>query len=230
MTIRPPTRFSWILWQLLDSAFPVGGFVHSSGLEVAYKKGLLLDENDLIEFLVAVLDDIKSASLPYALSAYREPEEFEEIDEHCDVFLSDPITNRASRRQGLGLLIAVSQMLDTERDQSFKNLAKAQGWACHYAPCYGWMFRELGLPEEELALSYLFLCARTVISAAIRLNVIGPLRAQWIFRVLSEQIEQSSIGESLPIAQDYKSVVNRAPLLNYCQCAADRLYSRLFQS
>jgi urease accessory protein UreF len=34
---------NWLKWQLADSALPTGGFVTSSGLEVAYQQGWMGD-------------------------------------------------------------------------------------------------------------------------------------------------------------------------------------------
>jgi hypothetical protein len=29
----------WLIWQLMDSAFPTGGFAHSNGFEAAFQAG-----------------------------------------------------------------------------------------------------------------------------------------------------------------------------------------------
>ena len=38
-------------WQLIDSAFPSGGFAHSLGLEAAYHTGEVAGERSLQQFL-----------------------------------------------------------------------------------------------------------------------------------------------------------------------------------
>ncbi|MDB5296990.1 MAG: putative urease accessory protein UreF, partial [Phycisphaerales bacterium] len=37
----------WLLWQLVDSAFPTGGFAHSGGVEAAWQHGRLRDGDGL---------------------------------------------------------------------------------------------------------------------------------------------------------------------------------------
>ena len=49
------------------------------------------------------------SALPLVTAAHRCPEDVAELDELCDVFLSNPVANRASRAQGRALLTAVAR-------------------------------------------------------------------------------------------------------------------------
>ncbi len=65
------------------------------------------------------------------------------------------------------------------------------------------------------------------ISAAVRLNIVGPLEGQTIQHQLADAAEAvaTRFGE---VALD--DVAQTAPLLDLWQGTQDRLYSRLFQS
>jgi urease accessory protein len=92
----------WIIWQLTDSAFPSGGFAHSGGLEAAAQFGEIDGAARLAEFLRASLLQAARGAVPFALAAGREPGQLPEIDLRCDAFLTNSVSNRASRAQGQG--------------------------------------------------------------------------------------------------------------------------------
>src|SRR5947208_7672034 len=90
------TASDWLLWQLADSAFPTGGFAHSSGLEAAWQQGEV-DATSLSAFVHDVITQAGHGVVPFVTAAHREPGDLGAIDSQCDAFLRNPVTNRASR-------------------------------------------------------------------------------------------------------------------------------------
>src|ERR1700749_4212083 len=90
----------WLLWQLSDSAFPTGGFAHSSGLESAWQHGEVRDRGALVSFIKASPHQVSHSILPFVTAAHAGPENFGAIDRLCDAFTSNHVANRASRAQG----------------------------------------------------------------------------------------------------------------------------------
>ena len=94
----------WLVWQLIDSAFPAGSFAHSSGLEAAWQSDRVENEEDLLVFTRTSLEQALNGQLPFVISARNDPDLFYELDSLCNAFLSNHVANRASRRQGATLL------------------------------------------------------------------------------------------------------------------------------
>src|SRR5436190_18774686 len=103
----------WLVWQLVDSAFPAGGFAHSYGLEAAWQQGEV-DAASLPAFVRDAIAQAGHSGLPFVLAGYdvtntaahaasaavTVPTGLALIDERCDAFLRNPVANRASRVQG----------------------------------------------------------------------------------------------------------------------------------
>jgi urease accessory protein len=211
-----PTR-DWLLWQLADSAFPTGGFAHSSGLEAAYQQGEVRGRDELRAFLETSLRQQFHFALPFVVGAHRKPEELRELDAWFDTLLTNHVGNRASRAQGRSWRAVVRKV--------FK-LGDPQPPCGHFGPIYGALCRELGVSETSTCHLFLFLQLRSLLSSAVRLNIVGPLEAQALQHELSSfarQVLECPVPEMV-------DAVQTAPLLEIWQGAHDRLYARLFQS
>jgi urease accessory protein len=208
----------WLLWQLADSAFPTGGFAHSAGLEAAWQQGEVRNRVELREWLLAGLQQIGRAALPFVNAAHAEPSRLEEFDRLCDAFTSNHVANRASRLQGRALLVAAERV--------FKSEIKLPPFT-HLAPVFGAVTGGLDVPHPEAVRLFVFTHLRGAIAAAVRLNIVGPMEGQVIQFQLSQSVE-TVVERGVSFTLD--DLAQTAPLLELWQGAHDRLYSRLFQS
>jgi urease accessory protein len=216
----------WVIWQLADSAFPSGGFAHSAGLEAAFQLGEVETTDDLEAFLRASLLQAARAAVPFVL-AVRRGGDVAEVDLACDAFLTGAVANRASRAQGNGLLNAAARALALPDLVAVARRVRAEGLPGHWGPVVGAVARAVDLSDERTARLTLFLTLRGLISAAVRLGLVGPIEAQGL------QFRLSSYGQELADRARHWGLDDAAqtsPVIELLQGAHDRLYSRLFLS
>jgi urease accessory protein len=215
----------WLTWQVVDSAFPTGAFAHSWGLESAWQHGEVDGPPALRAFLDASIQQAGHASLPLVNAAFDAPGELEMLDEIADAFLINEVANRASRIQGRTLAATAARVWPIPTLELLD--IRVQGTCAHAAPVSGAVFRTLGLTRASTQRVVLVGAARGVLSAAVRLGIVGSYEAQymqqacgpWLERVAAECAELTVID-----------LAQTAPIIDLLQAGHDRLYSRLYQS
>jgi urease accessory protein len=215
----------WLVWQIADSAFPTGGFAHSFGLEAAHQHGEVPDAAALRTFVRGSLLQAGHGSLPLVTAAYRAPDRFAELDALADVFLTNPVANRASRVQGRTVAATCARVWPAPALMEFAVLAQA-GFA-HASPVTGVALRLVGLPLWVVQKLVLFVTARGVLSAAVRLGIVGSFEAQ---RLQAEGAADLDAVLDRCAGLDEHDLAQPAPLIDLWQVRHDLLYSRLFQS
>lgn len=218
---------NFLIWQLVDSAFPAGGFAHSGGLEASVHHGRVTDSVTLRAFARQALAQGGRSALPIVTAAHRSLEDLMELDRLSDAFLSNPVANRASRSQGRAFLTSSARSFAEAALASLEERVRRCEFAVHFAPIFGAVLSVLGVDRLDAQRLFLYMTARGVGSAAVRLGLIGAYEAQQLQSQLAEDIdpiiERCARLRPLDIAQT-------APLIDLCQSTHDRLYSRLFQS
>lgn len=232
--LSAPTAPDFLVWQLMDSAFPTGGFAHSAGLEAAWQHGEVRGRAELLAFAETSLDQLGHGYLPFVMAAFDAPEKLAAFDQLCDAFTTNHVANRASRAQGRAFLTAVKRIFPERRpparreaDTINQRAVPEAGAPNHFAPVFGACLRGLDISRETAARMFFFNHLRSVLAAAVRLNITGPMEAQVLQHKLSAKAEfVRRKCELLTVEQ----IAQTAPLLDLWQGAQDRLYSRLFQS
>jgi urease accessory protein len=214
-----------LIWQLIDSAFPAGGFVHSAGLEAAWQSGEVTTEDTLRQFVHDSLWQVARSTLPLVAATHRAPDRFEELDALCDAFLTNAVANRASRALGRGFLTACARAWPS--DDLVALDARARGRCGHYAPIVGAVLKTLGVPLHVAQRIVLFTTCRSVLAAAVRLGIVGPYRAQRLQFDCAGNLD--GMIESCA-RLEVEQIALTSPLVDLLQSAHDRMYSRLFQS
>jgi urease accessory protein len=213
-TVLSLLTMDWLVWQLVDSAFPSGGFAHSGGLEAAWQQG---EVESIEHFVRQVITQCGHGALPFVGAAHERRDDLGELDAHCDAFLSSAVANRASRIQGRAFLLAAQR--------AFPPLPEFS--AMHYAPLFGAICGVIGVERRTTQALFLQITCRGVLAAAVRLGIIGSNAAQHLQAGLSPHLEDTlDRCEGLSPSR----VAQTAPLIDLWQSMHDRIYSRLFQS
>jgi urease accessory protein len=217
----------WIALQLADASFPSGGFAHSGGLEAALQAGALGDPGALANVLGDALWQAGHLALPYVAAAHDDPAAFGELDRAHDAALLSPVANAASRSQGRAHLDACLRAFGGRPLHDLREAARAARSPGHLAPALGASLRALGVARDDALRLHLHATARGVVSAAVRLGIVGPGEGQRL--QASSAATQSAVLAACaglgPGAQ-----CQTAPLLDLLGAGHDRLYSRLFTS
>lgn len=221
----------WSQWQLLDSILPTGAFAHSFGLEASTQASIISRPEDLKIYMIHVLENTGSLLLPFVYSATVAPnlKNWQKLDNVLEATLTNEVGRKASISQGSSLIrVASAVFSEYSCLKSFRDTCLASGSVSfHHAPVFGLICGVIGLDSETSQRAYMFLTMRDVISAATRLNLVGPIAAS----VLQHQM--THVAESILKKWMDRSVEDACqitPLLDVVQGCHAYLFSRMFCS
>ncbi|XP_022749217.1 urease accessory protein F [Durio zibethinus] len=221
----------WSQWQLLDSILPTGGFAHSFGLEAAIQARIVSGPDNLKNFIIHLLENTGSLLLPFVYSTTTNPtlENWQKLDTILDAILTNEVGRKASVSQGSSLMrVAASVFTEVPSLKSMRDVSIGSGVVSfHHAPVFGLISGLLGMDSGTSQRAYMFMTMRDVISAATRLNLVGPLGAA----VLQHQI--APVAEAMSkkwMDRPVEDACQTVPLFDTIQGCHGYLFSRLFCS
>lgn len=182
------------LLQFTDSAFPVGTFSFSNGLETASFEGLVNDASTLKAFAKsqsyqAAFSDGVAAILSHRSFLKNEPEKCEEIDRYLYGFKMNDEARLMSVRMGKKLLELGIRLYDNEFLKVFlSNIAKGVSPGM-YPVAQGIIFAMAGISEKDLFCSHQYGVINMILGAALRCVKVSHYDTQLILEELSEETE-----------------------------------------
>jgi urease accessory protein len=215
----------WLVLQLADATFPSGGFAHSGGLEAALQAGALDAPGALERFLDDALWQAGHMTLPFVGAAHDAPEQLAELDLAHDAALANRVLNRASRSQGRAHLGACVRSFGGGRLQAARDAA-GRG-PRHLAPVFGATLAALDVERDATLRLHLHAVARGLVSAAVRLALVGPAEGQRLHAAAAPTLA-AVLRECSGL--DVVTQTQTAPLHDLLAGGHELLYSRLFAS
>jgi urease accessory protein len=183
------------------------------------------DADSLRRFLGASVRQAGFGVIPFVTESYASSARFEELDAIADAFLTNAVANRASRIQGRTLAATAARVWPSEALDTFE--ARTRRSHAHVGPVSGAAFRLVGLPLATAQKAILYGTARGVLSAAIRLGIVGSYEAQRLQHACGPELSATWARCASLSVEDLAQTV---PVIDLLQAGHDRLYSRLFQS
>ena len=165
-------RGALLLASWLSPAYPVGAFAYSHGLEQAAEAGLLPDAPALKAWLTAILRQGAGRSDAVLLAAaWRDPDDPAPAELAAAL---QPSAERALEATAQGAAFAMT----TKAVRGHSGEAAA---------------RREGLPLEETAAAFLHAFVSNLVSAAIRLSVLGQTEGQAVIAALAPICEAVAV-------------------------------------
>ncbi|KAL0580054.1 hypothetical protein V5O48_001913 [Marasmius crinis-equi] len=250
---------TYILLLLADSNLPTGSFVASAGLESylthAFKSTMSFIENSIPSYTRSALPLVSDAHRAVSQHKTRSGSEdgvlatLTSLDNLYETMTLNHVSRRASKSQGVALLTLYSKAFTHKaKDDSmsslvaqYKSSIRREEAPGHLPVCWGILTAALGLTLARSQYLHIFLHARSLLSAAVRLNDIGPYNAQhlllhdarpMIAAAVSqcEDLHTGVLDELLDEEEDEKGPANTWPLGEILATRHDLQHSRIFNS
>ncbi len=168
------------LMQVTDSAFPVGGFSFSHGVEWLVQRGGAVDEARLRSTLqVYVQQVVGGQALPSALAAARArtTEAVARVDRMLDASILPEAEREAGRLMGERLLAGATQSFGGSGADGLLRAVRDGLTPGQYATAFGVIARDHGVPDATFLAALGSSMVGAVAQSAVRLTVIGQAAA-----------------------------------------------------
>ena len=220
------------LAQISDSAFPVGSFSFSLGLEAAVAEGIVDDEASLEEFTRGALYSAAEGDGIALLEAYRaaEDEDFERLavaDRHIYAFKAAEENRAMSVKMGRRLAELLLSIAPCHLSQEVARLIRQKQMVGTYPAVQAVASVVLEAGEKALFAAHLYGVAATILSAALRLMRLSHFESQRIlYRVgpLCQGLYERY--SELPLDQ----MSSFAPTLELCTSLHEKGKARVFMN
>jgi len=221
----------WHFLQTTDSAFPVGGFAHSYGLEGMVQAGAVRTPGDLNEFLLKTwIPILTHIDFPLVRLSHRHASELETVfrlDQLAWAVRATSESRRAQQQMGQQRLKLIARLTGHPRLSELSDMAASGGWMANWPVVCGVECACLGSSLEESLTAYAYQSINGILAASAKLIRIGPTEIQQMLHACGHHVEKARTT-SVDIHED--EIGWFSPLLDITGAGHEHAYSRLFIS
>lgn len=220
----------WHTLQTADSAFPVGGFSHSYGLEGMVQDELIKDKDDLQSFLDRTWVPLMThLELPLVRHAYAEASlaVWLELDQLAWANRATREAREAQRQMGMQRLKLIAKVTASKDIQLLAEMADRGEWYSQWPVVTGIEYQALNIPLDFALPAFCYQSVCGIMAASAKLIRIGPTDIQLIIRETIKRSEKA-IQDSAGVSRE--EIGWFTPLLDITGSRHETAYTRIFIS
>lgn len=217
----------------LSPSFPVGSFAYSHGLEAAVSCGLVRTSDDLARWIGALLDagsvrnDLIILGEAWGATLAGDLDRLGAVNAVAVAFQPSAERYLEATQQGGSFVAAIAAAWPCEAVTAFHARSLDDAVAVAYPVAVGVAAAGHGIGREDVAGAYALAFAMNLVSAAIRLSVIGQTDGQ---RVIARMMSLVETAAQRSIARTMDDLGGAAYSSDLASLEHETLYSRLFRS
>ncbi|WP_232540536.1 urease accessory protein UreF [Lysinibacillus fusiformis] len=221
------------LLQIHDSAFPIGSYTHSYGMETYIQEDLIRTKEQLIEFCQGYLfhnlvhgDAILIQAAFYA-ARDRDIARLTELDELCGAMKLAKESKEASVNVGKQFVRTVTPLMECPFLSQWKEKIEREEVKGHYAVLYGIYCEALGVNVFHAVMTFMYASISGLVQNAVRAVPFGQNTGVQALNELLISVEEAA-QTVMSLTMD--DLTNNALGIELASMKHEFLYSRLFIS
>jgi urease accessory protein len=222
-----------MLFQMTDSMFPSGAFVHSEGLETYVQRGIVSTAEELGEFLRTRLLEgsakLDMVALHTAMDIYQQEDThaLHDLDERLSAMKTVKESREASERIGRQMLRTVLGFHEDDFLTDYQGAIRENHMCGHQSIVFGLIAAAFQIEKRAALSAYGYSLVSGQVSAALKLMRLGQTQAQFLIHSSQSIIAEAANAALSRTIQDMQSFT---PALDIAAMQHQYLFRRLFNS